>query len=113
MNDRSVQARAVSKISDLRDRAGLTQLELSQKIGVTETTIQNWEKGRAGLEQIVRVIKLCEALSCKPEDLLEYETSKDPQVTGDEAKQKKRLDKMQALCSPDTSVHVSSSEIAQ
>jgi len=64
--------RAIPKIAQLREKAGLTQLELSRRIGVTETTIQNWEKGRAGMEQIERVIKLCKALDCELEDLIEY-----------------------------------------
>ena len=63
--------RARPRIACLRERAGLTQLELSRRVGVTENTIQNWESGRAGLEQIGRVIKFCEALNCNPEDLIE------------------------------------------
>jgi transcriptional regulator with XRE-family HTH domain len=69
------EQKAVSRIADLREKRGLTQLELSRRVGVTETTIQNWEKNRAGIEQIERVIKLCEALDCKPENLIEYVTS--------------------------------------
>ncbi|MBE9042449.1 helix-turn-helix transcriptional regulator [Oscillatoriales cyanobacterium LEGE 11467] len=61
-----------SKISQLREQAELTQLELSQLVGVTETTIANWEKGRSGLEWIERLIRLCNALDCQPQDLIEY-----------------------------------------
>lgn len=61
-----------SKITELRERQGLTQLELSQKIGVTETTIANWENDRSGLECIDRVIKLCKALDCEADQLIEY-----------------------------------------
>lgn len=64
--------KAIPKIALLREKAGLTQLELSRCIGVTENTIQNWEKGRAGVEQIERLIKLCATLDCKLEDLIEY-----------------------------------------
>jgi transcriptional regulator with XRE-family HTH domain len=64
--------RPVSRIATLRERAGLTQLELSQRIHVTETTISNWEKGRSGLEWIERLIRLCETLQCLPQDLIEY-----------------------------------------
>jgi transcriptional regulator with XRE-family HTH domain len=53
-----------TRISELRDRANLTQRALAIYLGVTENTIQNWEKGKAGFEQIVRVIKLCHALDC-------------------------------------------------
>ena len=60
-----------SNIAALRDEAGLTQLDLSRLVGVTETTIANWEKGRSGLEWIERLIRLCKALNCAPEDLLD------------------------------------------
>ena len=61
----------VPRIDVLRERAELTQRALSDIVGVTENTIQNWERGRAGLEQIERVIKFCKALKCNPEDLIE------------------------------------------
>jgi len=70
--------KAIPKIAQLREHARLTQLELSRHIGVTENTIQNWEKGRAGVEQIERFIKLCEVLHCKPEDLIEYVSIAEP-----------------------------------
>ena len=62
------------KIAELRDQANLTQLELSKLVRVTETTIANWEKGRSGLEWIERLIRLCKALNCQPEDLIEQTT---------------------------------------
>jgi len=60
------------KIASLREAKQLTQLELAQIVGVTETTIANWEKGRSGTEWIDRLIRLCAALECTPEDLLTY-----------------------------------------
>lgn len=62
----------VPKIRQLREEEQITQLELSQLVGVTETSIQNWERGRSGIEQIERVVKLCKALDCNPSDLIEY-----------------------------------------
>ena len=56
----------------LRERAGLTQLELSRLVGVTESTIQNWESGRTGTDHIERIIRFCKALDCQVEDLIEY-----------------------------------------
>ena len=61
----------VSKISELRQKKGLTQRELAQAIGVTETTIRNYEKGRSILEWIERVVKLCQTLDCDPQDLID------------------------------------------
>ncbi|MFQ4145895.1 helix-turn-helix transcriptional regulator [Chlorogloeopsis sp. ULAP02] len=61
------------RIAFLREKAGLTQLELSRLVGVTESTIQNWESGRTGTEQIERIIKFCKALNCQVEDLIDSE----------------------------------------
>ena len=68
-----------SNIAELRRRLGMTQLELSRRVGVTETTIANWEKNRGGgLELIERFINLCEALRCSPRDLLSYDSASEP-----------------------------------
>jgi transcriptional regulator with XRE-family HTH domain len=67
-----VKQKAKPRIAFLREKAGLTQLELSRLVGVTESTIQNWESGRTGTEQIERVIRFCQALNCQVQDLIEY-----------------------------------------
>jgi transcriptional regulator with XRE-family HTH domain len=59
------------RIALLREKAGLTQLELSRLVGVTESTIQNWESGRTGTDHIERIIRFCKALNCQVEDLIE------------------------------------------
>lgn len=60
------------RIALLREKAGLTQLELSRLVGVTESTIQNWESGRTGTDHIERIIRFCKALNCQVEDLIDY-----------------------------------------
>lgn len=72
MSDIQEVTKAVPKIAQLREQEGLTQLELSQLVGVTVPSIQNWERGRAGIEPIERVIKLCKALNCQAEELIDY-----------------------------------------
>lgn len=37
--------RSPDRLKDLRKQAGLTQEELSQKIGVIRKTVSNWERG--------------------------------------------------------------------
>ncbi len=71
--EKTVKEIARPKISELRERASMTQLELSRKLGISETTMQNWESGRAGLEQLERFVKLCQLLNCQAEDLVEYQ----------------------------------------
>ncbi|WP_066377547.1 MULTISPECIES: helix-turn-helix transcriptional regulator [unclassified Anabaena] len=61
-----------SRIALLREKAGLTQLELSRLVGVTESTIQNWESGRTGTDHIERIVRFCKALNCQVQDLIEY-----------------------------------------
>jgi transcriptional regulator with XRE-family HTH domain len=68
----TVKRKAKPRIASLRERAGLTQLELSRLVGVTESTIQNWESGRTGTDHIERIAKFCKALNCQVEDLIEY-----------------------------------------
>lgn len=36
----------MSSIRQMRQRRSLTQLELAHQLGVTPSTIQNWERGR-------------------------------------------------------------------
>jgi len=67
-----VKQKAKPRIALLREKAGLTQLELSRLVGVTESTIQNWESGRTGTDHIERIIRFCKALNCQVEDLIEY-----------------------------------------
>ncbi|MFH7029816.1 MAG: helix-turn-helix transcriptional regulator [Heteroscytonema crispum UTEX LB 1556] len=66
-----MKQKAKPRIALLREKAGLTQLELSRLVGVTESTIQNWESGRTGTDHIERIIRFCKALNCQVEDLIE------------------------------------------
>jgi len=70
----AVKQKPKPRIAFLREKAGLTQLELSRLVGVTESTIQNWENGRTGMDHIQRIVNFCKALDCKVEDLIEYES---------------------------------------
>jgi len=57
-----------SKLKMMRNRQGLTQLELAKKIGVSESYICQIENGK--MISIKKLDKLAKALGCEPKDLL-------------------------------------------
>lgn len=69
---RRQRVKLISCIAGLREQANMTQRELADYVDVSESTIANWETGRRGLELFHRLIKLCRALKCTPEDLINY-----------------------------------------
>lgn len=56
-------------LKDLRERALLSQIELSRVIGVTHDAVYSWESGRKQPKPEHRR-KLVEVLRCSPDDLL-------------------------------------------
>lgn len=72
------RTKPVPRLAQLREQAGLTQLEVSQLLGVTENTVANWEKGRSGIEWIERIVKVCKLFGCNAEDLIEYVVETQP-----------------------------------
>ena len=56
-------------IASLRKELKLTQLELGQKIGVTDRAVSKWENGR-GLPDISLIEPLCQALNISINELL-------------------------------------------
>ena len=63
----------ISKIGALREKQGLTQRQIAMELGVTETTVANWERGRSGLDWIDRLNRLSKLLECDLDELIEYE----------------------------------------
>jgi transcriptional regulator with XRE-family HTH domain len=56
-----------SGIKTMRKRAGLTQRQLAERLGVTHNTVSRWETG----ERMPRNLRaLCTALECTLTDLL-------------------------------------------
>ena len=60
-----------SRVADLREQAGLTQVQLAVLVGVTPNTIQNWEKDD-WLSQLEKYLKLAEVFGCSVPELVEY-----------------------------------------
>ena len=59
-----------SNIRSLRKAARLTQEELADKVGVTRTTVTQWETGYTK-PRIGTVKKLAEIFNCQPNDILD------------------------------------------
>ena len=53
----------------LREAAGLTQVELSAMVGVTQTALSAWELGTA-MPSVNNLLRLCAALDTSPAELL-------------------------------------------
>jgi transcriptional regulator with XRE-family HTH domain len=58
------------KLKEERIRAGLTQKQLGEMVGVTDRTIQNYEHGRGGAARFSHIKALAEALHIKSEELM-------------------------------------------
>lgn len=60
----------ISNIRNIRESAGLTQRDIAYELGITETTIRNWENERTGFETIVTIWKLSKILKCSLDDMV-------------------------------------------
>jgi transcriptional regulator with XRE-family HTH domain len=58
------------KIKEKRKTLNLTQLELAEKIGLTESSISRYESGKIATMPTSTVNKICEVLNIKPSELL-------------------------------------------
>lgn len=54
------------RIRKLRRALGLTQVELAQRVGVSEDTVRNWENDRTRPGSVQAVIELVRALGPQP-----------------------------------------------
>lgn len=57
------------KLKELRENLQITQRQLSDRLGVTENTIANWENGRSIGKWLYQIKLLCQALDCSFEEL--------------------------------------------
>lgn len=63
-----------TRIEEVREKAGKTQREVANALGVTDQTVSNWENGVRQMKLTIRqTISLCQVLNCSLEDLLEEE----------------------------------------
>ena len=63
-------------ISEKRKEKKLTQLELAQKLNISEKTVSKWECGK-GFPDTSLILPLCEVLDLNANELLSGKTIKD------------------------------------
>lgn len=51
-----------------RKARGLTQVELAEQLGVSQSTVAGWESGRRTVE-LARLYDVCSALGLKPHEV--------------------------------------------
>lgn len=56
-------------LKELRERRGLTQAQLADRLNVAKTAVSNWETGRSKPLRKYRVA-LCQILGCTEQDLM-------------------------------------------
>lgn len=61
-------------IKELRKKAALTQAELAEAVGVTQSTVSQWESGKA-VPDTLKLPKLAEVLGCGIADLFNTEST--------------------------------------
>lgn len=59
-------------IADCRKRKGLTQLQLSEKLGITDRAVSKWENGK-GMPDSSLMLELCDELDISVNELLSGE----------------------------------------
>ena len=63
-------------ITEIRKKAGLTQRQVAEQMGVTVTTISHWETGlKKPALSPSKMFQLCKILNCSLEQLVESENS--------------------------------------
>lgn len=73
------------KIHDFRQKAGLTQEELAEKVGLSRGSITSIEQGKRKVT-VEELLKFCEALACSHADLLFDTQTEKKQVNSNEKK---------------------------
>jgi transcriptional regulator with XRE-family HTH domain len=60
----------MATLKELREAAGLTQLQLSARLGVTPGTVYNWERGQ-GEPKASQVAQLAQVLGVTADDVIQ------------------------------------------
>ena len=67
-----MEGQIIFNIDVMLAKRKMSVTELSNRVGITLANISILKNGKAKAVKISTLLKLCEALDCKPGDLLEY-----------------------------------------
>ena len=67
-----MEGQIIFNIDVMLAKRKMSVTELSNRVGITLANISILKNGKAKAVKISTLLKLCEALDCQPEDLLEY-----------------------------------------
>lgn len=67
----------MNNLKHYRTKAGLSQSQLAEKVGISHRTLQDYEQGRKPLEKAaaITVLNLARALGCTVEELIDQKSS--------------------------------------
>lgn len=60
---------AATKFRRLREKRGLSIMDVAKKMGLSHTAVSKWDNGM-GHPRITRLVELSKILKCKPADLI-------------------------------------------
>jgi len=63
----------MNNLKHYRKKAGLTQAQLAEKVGISHRTLQDYEQGQKPLEKAaaITVLNMARILDCTVEDLID------------------------------------------
>ncbi len=73
-----------SRIKRVRDKRGITQKELADKIGVKAAVISNWETGK-NRPNVDLLPAICKALSVSADELLDIKVTDNEEISEETA----------------------------
>lgn len=68
-----------NNIKALRNKAGLTQKDLSEQANIPRRTIEDWELEKVRATDVYKLHRIAKVLGCTIEDLINFEDEEKPE----------------------------------
>jgi len=95
-NEREFFVRLGQRIAEVRKEAGLTQVEVAGRLGVSQQTINGFERGRRRVA-VSTLLDLARMLDCSVEDLVAADKAPRRTKRGPASKLQRQLEEIQQL----------------